>query len=948
MRCLALTPTASNLSRTLRECAVDGQWVTAVDGQWLPGNSESASHMEFGDFLGQILSRAKVRTLPIADPALVQALVASACEEIEADSPLRQSAHFPGFHRRAVRVLSELTAAQLQPDALRKLSSSLPDYLARKLDSLALLLQSVQDRLTALGLETIEARIGKVLAQKSSPELPDLWIWVGSEYRPDIAALIRKVGSSAKSVIVVAESLPGRHQLTAGSARFAESLGLEPEFTGSVNALATNLFQETTPEKPDLRIQIASAADPLAEAEWAIRMALEELNEGKAPGTVAIYARQLTDYRPLLSTAAARLKLPISLAQQTTVAESGIGAYLLDLLKSLPLGYSPELLIAARSTYSGLSIADRALLRDCFELPEFEKERLKENAAGHWTAWVKELKQTLHTQNAVPIDQLLRSAIDLLQDERLLKPVQAQEATRERDKVILAAAEEALKRELQIRAVTGETGLFADAMTGEEFIALLGKIWAGTPVRVPSLGPGVRVTEDAASLGECQSLIILGMLEGIFPRRRSEDPILSDYERIQLNELLPTEQRIDDSHAKAKREREEFLRLCAIPTERIVFLYPQTDEERDNVPAFYLEEIRRIAGTRLTQTDFPRNLFTPPGEECIADADQRLQQALKGQRQMPLSPSLTTEEATEKVIAEPEEGYTLAELRDSIVCSFRFAFDRRLHVSTPDDDDGVRLGHLPHEAQLMLSETEADARDDLLRALDAEMQKLSRRITWDQIQLLTATGRRMIPEWIRREFRARQLWPKTPGSLQTSVTFGDPMLPDILPIRGQAVRIKGNVSGIARFGDYRVALRYGASKGLLVNKLEDLEPPYLLELGVLLLSLTAGGHPYVGAEIDGASGERVLFLCPRPADVNIPSDIGAGLRVIGIEGRKEFFEQVKELLARSLDTMKRGSVMPCAGDHCRTCAFGELCRSSQLYGEQMALEEDVEVASEQA
>ncbi|MBX3118010.1 MAG: PD-(D/E)XK nuclease family protein [Fimbriimonadaceae bacterium] len=949
VRWLALTPTASNLGAALREWDAPHGRVIALDGQWFPPTPERENDERLGlaELLGLILADAKARVFPLADDALVQALVASACEEFSDDSRLAASAQYPGFHRRAVRVLTELESARLTPEEMNKFAAQLPQYLADKLYAVGQLQQTVDDKLHALGLETVEKRLSRVLSLKSIGEQPDIWLWAGSDYKPSLAALIRRLANVAPSVTVVLEALPGRNQLTAGAQRFASTFEVEPEFRGTVNSLASHLFQSTTPEKLDLRIQIASAADPLAETEWAVRMALEELAEDKPPSAIAIYARQLRDYRPLVASAANRLKLPVALSQQSALIETGIAAYVLELLRALEHGASPHLLRVAKSTYSGLTVSDREELAKLIEVPQWEEAPPTETNAGRWLKWSLEFGKEIYPRDAHPVDDLIRRLLARLGDEQIVSPTKNQEATRERDSAMLAAAAESLKRELQIRALDGETGLFAASMTGPEFVQFIERLWTTAVVHVQPSNPGVRITQDASSIGECQTLIILGMLEGIFPKRRSEDPILSDFERSQINALLPAEQGLDDSHAIARREREDFLRLCAIPTQRAIFLYPQTDEEKDNVPAFYLEEVRRVAGQALTQTDFPRNLFTPPGEECIAVADQILQQALLGERQPPALPALTEEKAIQMVLAEPDTAYTLSELRESIVCSFQFAFDRRLRIAKPTDDGDARLGHLPHEARLMLTPNEAAARDALSLALDLEIQKLSSRMTWEELQLALATGKRMIPEWIEREFRARELWPLTPDSLQTNVVFGDPMLPDVLPIPGQAVKLRGNVSGIGKFGDYRIALRYGANRGLIVDKLEKLEAPFRLELGLLLLSMTAGGHPFVGAQIDGASGGRVLYLCPRPVDVNIPSDLNAGLRVIPIDNRKEFFEEVKELLARSLDGMNRGSVMPCAGDHCKVCAFGELCRSSQLFGEQLALAEE-EVALDES
>ena len=54
--------------------------------------------------------------------------------------------------------------------------------------------------------------------------------------------------------------------------------------------------------------------------------------------------------------------------------------------------------------------------------------------------------------------------------------------------------------------------------------------------------------------------MLQGMLEGVFPRRRSEDPILTDLERAEISLYLETRP-LPDSHREARRERDQFYRL---------------------------------------------------------------------------------------------------------------------------------------------------------------------------------------------------------------------------------------------------------------------------------------------------------------------------------------------------------------------------------------------------
>ena len=88
------------------------------------------------------------------------------------------------------------------------------------------------------------------------------------------------------------------------------------------------------------------------------------------------------------------------------------------------------------------------------------------------------------------------------------------------------------------------------------------------------------------------------------PKRRIEDPILNDEDRIFLHHHFSDLPPLKDSFSVARSERDLFIRLCSVAEKKLVFSYPQTDETKDNVPAFYLTELEKILTEKLYKYDY--------------------------------------------------------------------------------------------------------------------------------------------------------------------------------------------------------------------------------------------------------------------------------------------------------------------------------------------------------
>lgn len=439
-------------------------------------------------------------------------------------------------------------------------------------------------------------------------------------------------------------------------------------------------------------------------------------------------------------------------------------------------------------------------------------------------------------------------------------------------------------------------------------------------------------------IGPVRSVYLLGLLEGVFPRRRSEDPILTDWDRGRISELFPDRTRLRNSHDKAAAERDEFIRLCGAPSERLVMTYPQTEEDRDNVRAFYLIEVERAMGGRAVQRDHARSrLFD---SQSVLEADKALAGAFAAERAHAPPEELRTPEARSIVRAAETRHLTPDDLSEILDCPFRYLVNRSLRLEpNRRRSRWHRLYRLPRDTGLASLPIREAAEKALALALDAEVSRHLSDASPHDLALMRSGGERLIDEWLEREFRARELWPR--DSLEDKPSFENGQLRSKLKARETFIFLKGDFPALSVRGPYRVLHLFAASDPFedgseggseLWHKLGD---RHQFELGLYLTALASNTGDRVGIEVDTASGSRLLFLTPRP-DGQIASDTKRDFRIIAIDTdlraqiRMNVGNKVSQAVNRIHDVLVQPMPEP---KKCRLCEYGELCRRSTEYGE---------------
>jgi hypothetical protein len=951
LQLVRVIPGAATLRAALRDFCREGPVViTALSDSRLrvcqslaPANPE-ADVIPFGEAVGRFLALAGGRSLGLAQSGHVRAAVVESCRQLPADSPFHATAERPGLHKRLMKALEEFRSWGLEPEDIEGIIEKLDAPLAAKLKSLVYVEREIRYTLGKLGRQLNSQRMKDCLdVQPEEFDRTRLVVYAGSQDEPlDLDWLKWAACEMAVPTTVLVEHHPGDDKFFLGARAVEERLGGATLVLGKPNLLAAQIFAAQPAEKGQpVDVEICRTSDPLAEAEWALRGCLEAMERGVPPTALAIHARDQERYAPLVEAAAHRLGVPVRVHRRVPLLSNALARFFMSVLEFCASEDVRTLRPLLASSYLGLTFEHRrmigAAIKDAYLQREGQWEALCQWAElqreehgwlADLLAWRKEVMQ----QPAPLADwhsRLSRLGEQHWNRESLDGPA----PSNDRDRYAQNALLRALAQVASIDKVRDNAPLPL-----HRFVNVCRGIWSQTEVSLPANEFGISLVSSADEIADVEELRVLGMLEGVFPRRRSEDPILTDSDRQQISDALPHMPPLRDSHRRAKEEREEFYRICCTPTRRLVLSYPLTDEDRDNVPAFYLTEVQRLLSVKTT--DFKRSQLTP--EEPVAEADRRLKTALETEpKERPLIADLLTETARRSLQAQTSPKNSPAELTEALHCPFRYTFRRRLGVrSSFGQSRWYRLLSLPERARLVHQATEEEAVRTLEAALEVELSDLYGEATETDLALMRAGGKRLIREWVEREFEARKLWPRE-TTFDRPTGFDDGDLKRKLPLPDGELLLTGKVPAISIRDGYKTLHLFMSGDPMEDSRGEErawrqLHERHQLEFALYLLALKSKDPQlHAAIEVDSASGVRRLIMTPRPtvASQRRPGD-GYHVHAVDTEFVPEMTRFVLERANLALKRIRMAAVEPTPGEYCRTCDYGELCRRHSDWGEE--------------
>lgn len=944
MQLVSATPGASTLEAIVKLKRRQGSvTITAFSGgrmraaKEVIGESDDVDFIEFGSLVGQFLALAGGMSGGLPGQGHIEAAVELACAQLPEDSPFHACSLTPGFQKRVVQCLSKLRGFGIEAAQMEAFSKEAEGGLARRLRDLAVIERGAARALENLGKRFNSERIRQCCELEA--EIPfngSILILAGCEDDPVNLEWIKWAVQSGVDVTVVTEVHPASpDRFFVGGSNIARLLGAEPSPVLRANDLTAHLFASGayTGTPTHLDVQVSLMPDPLAESEWILRAALEEIQAGTQPERIAILARRMEDYAPLLEASAIRLGITLSVVRTMPLLAAGVTRFLLELLEALSHREPGRLGWILRSSYIGVSFEDQDSLDKAFRNARRDRgdswaslELEIESQSDRWP-WLQQLlkwRTAARAEQATLADWAERLK-ELGELPWLQKVYEGAERTSERDRYALNVAQRCLAELASIEKVSG-----ARLTSLNGFVRQCRQRWTREEVFMPRSPGGVAVVGSAEEIGPAEVVFVVGMLEGVFPRRRSEDPILSDDDLAWLSERIG--HALPDSHRKAKEERDEFYRACAAPSRKLVLTYPQTDDDKDNVKAFYLTEVERLMGITHPEVR-SRTEWTPP--EPISASDQRLREALSEPHLDPEPKiELETEEAKELLRAKPRDPHTLRELQTILSCPFRYATAGKLGIrSNRPQSRWNRLLRLPESIQLPAQPDAGTGTKRLNESLEELLEELHGEATPEDLTMMRLGGRRLIGEWVKREFEARDLWRRGAAYPEPSFKEG-PLRSRFKTRNGEELHLDGAFPGMSTIGSHRVLNVF-----LGHEPMEDSRAPTFFERlreadrFYLGLAMAAIPNPRegVGLELDVAGGRR-LFLTPRPIPPPAVSN-SMTLSTIDEEERREWVNYVEEQCRIALVRLNKPEVDATPSDECRFCEMGELCRRSKEFSE---------------
>jgi hypothetical protein len=895
--------------------------------------------------VGRFLTMTGEPLKALAKPLQQRALVSAICRQLQDDSPFEAVRDWPGFHKLAAEKLSELRSHGLDGDEMRSLAESASPRLSSILNELAHIEHKMREILEEMGREFSSDRIARCLTKSLAHQsaIGRIVALAGSQEHPMMEQWLAWASQQGIDVTVVVDSRPDTPRVFASSQRLADRMGRKIISLDEDKRWTDSLFaDQETSEHP--QITDSRSPDVLSECEWALRSCLQRINQGADPSRLCIFARSSDFYGPLLKSAALRLGVPLDVRIPLPLLSTGFARTVLGVLEAILSNDVRRVGKPAASSCFGLSSEQQTSLWTALKAA-CRNEKTQWSDLEDWVQerdgfeWLETAlrwrKDALETEETLTIWR--QKVIALAGDGGMIDLSEQDPVGRARD----------LAAQYSLQTSLGDAASVADRLSERrlnvhQFLRAAKEIWEEATVLVRGDEYGVKFVSKTDALPSCDLLCVLGMLEGSLPRRRSEDPLLFDSDLAELKELSSGRFALADSYVKAAAERDEFIRLCSASETALIFSYPETSDDRDNVPAFYLKELQATVSDLETLVR-SRTEVVPSKEDCLSPSDLAIRESLSSDPEPFLPIRLETDAAKDAIRLDPESGVGPKEIEETIICPFRSVLQNRLKISLPRTHLLSLITDLPLQAGLPTAPDLESARTSLAHAAETRLSDLYSELEEWELKLLESASQRLTQGWLDREFAAREIWPRS--DVEQQPELGGESLRAEIPTKEGTVVLKGSLPMIYKSGSFLVGrVPFGRVPETADRAIEgEPLPEPLVRFGIWLLAMKGAGAQYPALELDSSSGKRVFLYYRRPADELPNAKVQAGLSRFELSDKPNtMIRGIMDRISEAADSLKQSSIRVRPGSACERCGAGELCRRSSVFGETMnaAVQED--------
>lgn len=891
--------------------------------RWLPDDT-GVRVLPMGDLVSKALGMCGTIGPRVATPGQTLAAIREACNALALEGRLGACDRHWGLHESFARALRELRHYGVGDQDLITAADHAPSEAAsRRLRLLGDLAARVDGILIQSNREPGSGRIGWLLEQEpvSLGHEGPILVFRGDQDNPLQEQFLHWLARGGTDVIMSVPTLGSERELFHSSHRFNISPQAHEEWWSA-------LFAEGAAHAP-IEAQIWEVPDPLFEVEWALRQIQGLLMRDVMPTSIGLYVPNMQDYGPLISHVATRFGMLVSTPFTVSILSNSLAHLLVSLIDAITKHDPGGVARLVRSSYWGLPLDDVVWVREQVTearraVAESAWERLAavsipaETPGQKWLRFITELR-TKWLDGQQSLWQWTEQVRELTQVEWIARGV-LEERTSERD----LRAHRAMLRTLEEHA--SMYGRAEESVLGvRQFAALLRELWErGVTVEPGHAGSSFQLIDSPDRLDQFEHLFVLGMLEGAIPKRRSEDPVFFDDDRVFLSEHLKLAVPLPTSFDVARAERDRFVRICAAAGQSVTFMVPLSDGDRDNIPAFYLEEIKRVCPGAKSVSKSRRDIV--PWEDLTNPADGTLAKALKEPPNAVVSEGLS-EVARVGIAPKPGSEVPINLVVESRRCPFRAAGEKLALYPSLRRQSGTRLDRLFDDAQVALARDPEQARGEW----DAALQRLLERSAADlgawEARLIESMSNRSVSDWLDREFASRESFPKerNSGRMQVSLPWkskvGEFTITDVVSNRAEYLgwpMIQVVQRGCSLHFEDHQWLRYGF-------------------LGVLLAKETNVRKTLV--EVDDPQ-RRVRYRITCTFQNSPASPPGAETDLVKCQalhtdvGVVNLLESLRDEIGEGLRILASGEVRPRPHQEtCRNCTWAELCRRSHYFGE---------------
>lgn len=379
----------------------------------------------------------------------------------------------------------------------------------------------------------------------------------------------------------------------------SEELPFDPS-ASALHQTAACLFSEGAAPAPAL--QVASAAGPRGELEYAAKEIVKLSQQGMDFADMAVVFRSSEEYKNDLPSVFEENCIPWQGSLPFTLKHLPLGVFCLNLLSLAANSFDRDTVLAVvTSPYFKIKNKWRYLINASLVSRDYSQwlDLVTPRTRGYdpeFLTWLHRVKTTLEMlEQPRPWKDLSSAAWAFLQEN-----INADALLSDREKNIWREIESA------VRGLERFAAIRPQAQAAEFMPELLDALSAVPLNLVEDAQAGVTVTDALNVRGlSFKAVFVLGLNEKIFPQVIKEDPILKDYYRYVLRDGLGYW--INQKLERFEEEKLLFFTAVTAAEERLFVSYQRMNAEgKPAVPSVYLAELARAADVDLQSESVTR------------------------------------------------------------------------------------------------------------------------------------------------------------------------------------------------------------------------------------------------------------------------------------------------------------------------------------------------------